>query len=190
MTVKPRLRILLALSVALMAVAAVSAPVSAETTLIACNGVCGDYEIYDSSPPPPYGANCKYETASVDLDWISVRPPQMHGLATYPKDSRVQWRIRVLAAPDTLSGFGAIDTTPWQTAFANDQQVARAGHGFHRIRWYAPEDPEYYKVWLEMRWWKGGEVKGFASAEIDHYKWKWNGTTGDMGDDYCWPNIL
>ena len=187
MAIRPKLRVVLALGLALASAAAVSAPAAAETSLIPCNGVCGDYEIYDATAPPPFGANCKYEKASLDLDWISTRPPQMHGLATYPNNSKVQWRVTVLE--DTGSGFAAIHDTRWQTAFANDQQVARAGRGFHRIRWFAPESPNgYYKVWLAMRWWKGGDVKGFAMVEIDHYKWKWNGQSGAL-DDNCIDNI-
>lgn len=183
---KRRLRVLLALGMALSAVGSLAGSASAETVITPCTGTCGDYEVYDSPKPPPYGANCKYESGTFDLDWISARPPQMHGLVSYPKDSKVQWRMMVLHASGPAGKYATIHTSNWQTAYANDQQVARAGHGFHRIFWYAPENPSgVYKVWIDMRWWKSGAVQGTVRLEYDSYKGKAAGVTFSS-PEYCW----
>lgn len=181
---RPGLRIVGALSLAVSALGVMAVPAAAETTLVACNGTCGYYEVGDSGPP--YGANCKYETVSYDLDWMSARPPLMHG--PFMGKTKVGWQFKVLRSTNFGSSWSVHYTSTWQTARANASIPARAGSGFSRRQWTAPENPNaYFKIRVFMRWWNaGGNVIGNASVEYDHYKRLWNGNV-DYVSNYCIP---
>src|SRR5687767_15519239 len=92
---RSRLRVAGALAFALSAVMLVGvAPASAEV-IGACYGNCGDFEVYDNDTGMP-GAKCTYGNSyPYKLLNINIRPPQMHGLATHPKYSKVEWRFRI-----------------------------------------------------------------------------------------------
>ena len=183
MTDRIRLRALIALAVALTCVAAFAAPAAAETTLVNCNGTCGYYEYGDTGPSGGKGAVCKYETSSYDLDFISVRPPSMHG--PFPYDTVVQWKYKIYRKPSGGS-WSVYFTSTWQGDRADDAIPAYAGHGFERRYWYAPESPTgLYKVRMYLRWKNlAGNVIGTASAEYDWYQRLWNGNTS-VGMEYC-----
>jgi hypothetical protein len=175
------LRASVTLLIALSAVIVLASPVSALTELVACNGTCGYSEEYDEEVGRR-GANCFYETGSIHLDKITVRPPLMHG--NYPQDTKVEWRFKILRRPP-LGSFSRIYTSSWQSAKANDSTPAYAGNGFSRRTWTAPENPlGDYKVWVEERWWHGGSVEGFRRVEYDWYKLKWSGKTR-VEEDRC-----
>jgi len=178
---RSRLRMVLAVAFAITAVGALAAPAAAESALIPCNGNCGYYENGDGGPP--YGSNCQYEAASYDLDKMSPRPPLMHG--SYSFKTKVDWRFKILRRAPAGGAYQTIYTSSYQNAMADDSIPARAGHGFSRRTWMAPENPTgRHKVWIEMRWWYQGAVEGFARVEIDNYKRLWSGNV-DYTTEYC-----
>jgi hypothetical protein len=174
-----------ALGFALIAGTVIAAPVGASTPIGGCSGTCGSWDVLDDSPPPPYGAICKYETASYDLDSINVRPPRMNGPYSYK--TRVEWRFRVLRSTNSGSSYSLYYTSAWQGAMASDTDAANLGAGFTRKTWVAPDpNPKgFFKVRLLLRWKNsGGSVIGNAKVELDNYQGKWNGNT-DTRSDYC-----
>lgn len=177
-----RLRALVALALALASVAAIAAPAAAETTLVNCNGTCGSYQ-YDDQEFGSKGAVCKYETSSYDLDFISVRPPLMHG--PYSFDTPVAWKYKIYRKP-TGGSWSVYYTSTWQSDRADDAVPAYAGNGFVRRYWYAPESPTgIYKVRVYLRWKNNaGNTIGTASAEYDWYVRKWS-TSTNTGMGYC-----
>lgn len=180
---RSRFRLLLALMLALSTLVVVAAPAAAETILVNCSGTCGSYQYGDTGPTGGKGAVCGYETGSYDLNFISVRPPLMHGPYSY--NTPVQWKYKILRRP--VGGSWSIYyTSTWQSSKANDQIPAYAGHGFSRRFWYAPESPTgNYKVRVYLRWKSNaGTVIGTASAEYDWYKRIWNGHS-DVAMEYC-----
>jgi hypothetical protein len=180
------LRLLVAISFAVSSLVVMAAPAAAETVLVACNGTCGSYELKDMGPTGPKGAVCGYEKVSFYLDFISVRPPLMHG--NYQSKTKVAWRFKIQNTADNVNGtWATIFTSTYQSAKANDAIPAYAGRGFSRRWWYASEGPSgYYRVWIEMAWWHNGSVEGTARVEYDHYKWLWNGNSGHSSEFCAW----
>jgi hypothetical protein len=179
------MRLLLGLALAVSSLSVVAIPAAAETVLNSCTGTCGYWEVKDLGPVGGKGAVCKYETGSYDLDFISVRPPSMHGPYSYK--TIVEWQYKILRSTN-FGGFYLIyNTSTWQSAMANSAIPAYAGKGFARRYWYAP-DPNptgWFKVRVFMQWRNsGGGVIGTASVEYDHYKGIWNGNS-DHRSDYC-----
>ncbi len=181
-------RTMTALTLALSALAITVAPAAAETVLINCNGTCGSWQVSDTGPTGPKGAVCKYENASGDLDFISVRPPLVHG--NYPNRTKVGWRFKIQQSPSAGPQWTTTFTSSWQYAQADDAIPAYAGHGFARRYWYASETPSgYFQVRVEMGWWRGSSREGFARVEYDHYKVVWSGTSNyvENGCFYAFP---
>jgi hypothetical protein len=185
-----RKRLVAALGFALIVGTFAAAPVAAETVIDACSGpgggTCGYYEVYDTDPGMK-GAVCQYETNSYDLDWISVRPPLMHG--PYPNKTKVQWKFNILRSTNFGSSYTSTYNSTWQSAMANDSIPARDGSGFSRRTWNAP-DPNptgWFKVRILLRWKnQAGNTVGNAKIEYDHYKGQWNGNSDNRsGNDYC-----
>jgi hypothetical protein len=178
-----RNRFMAALGFALIAGTVIAAPVGAATPIVMCSGTCGNYVLTDSSTNK--GAVCKYETASYDLDYISVRPPKMYG--HYSNNTGVRWMFKILRSTNFGAGWKVYYASTWQNAMASKTNAAYAGHGFSRRTWNAP-DPNptgWFKVRVFMNWKNsGGSVVGNASAEYDYYKGKWNGFSDDRSD-YC-----
>ena len=175
-------RLLIALCFALTSVGVFAVPASAETPITVCNGTCGYYEIGDGGPP--YGANCQYEKVSYALDKISVRPPLMHG--PYSQKTKVRWLFRIFRMPSGGGAWSQIHQSTWQNAMASDAIPARAGSGFSRRTWTAPENPAgFYKVRILMHWFnQAGNRVGIAAVELDNYKRLWNGNV-DYATDHC-----
>ena len=176
------MRMLAALSLALVAVGTLVVPASATTIITECNGTCGYYEIGDAGPP--YGANCQYEKVSYDLDKMSVRPPLMHG--PYAQKTKVRWLFRIFRMPSGGGSWKQIYQSSWQNAMANDAIPAYAGSGFSRRTWTAPESPTgFFKVRILMHWFNaGGSRVGIAAVELDNYKSLWNGNVR-YDNEYC-----
>ena len=177
-------RLMAALAMALTSIGALAAPAAAETIIQGCSGTCGYYEYYDNEPPPSYGANCKYETSSYDLDFMSGKPPSVHG--PYSFKTEVAYRIRILRSTNSGASWSTIHTSGWDTAMANDAIPAYAGNGFARIYWYANENPTgWFKMRVNLRWKNAnGNVIGTAAAEYNSYKQLWSNTY-DGDSDYC-----
>lgn len=163
---------------------AMAVPVGAETVLNNCSGTCGDWQVSDMGPTGPKGAVCKYETNSFDLDFISVRPPIMHG--PFAQKTKVQWQYKILRANNAGATWRVEYTSNWQTARANTSVAAYAGSGFARRFHYVAENPTgIRKVRLSLRWKNAaGNNIGSASVEYDHYQRLWNGQK-DHGMEYC-----
>ena len=180
-----RLRFIFALGLAMSAAGVLAVPAAAETILLNCSGTCGYWEVQDTGPSGGKGAVCKYETASYDLDFISVRPPSVHGPYSYK--TKVQWQYKILRSTNSGGSWPVYYTSSWQSAMANDAIPAYAGNGFERRYWYAP-DPNptgWFKVRVFIRWQNsGGSVIGNAKAEYDHYKGLWYGNS-DYRMDHC-----
>ena len=178
-----RKRIVAALGLALVVGTFAAGPVSAETVINSCSGTCGYWEVYDTSGMT--GAVCKYETGSYDLDWISVRPPLMHG--PYSTKTKVQWKFNILRSTNFGGSYTGIYNSPWQVALADTSIPAYDGSGFSRRTWYAsdPNPTGWFKVRL-LLWWKNsaGNVVGKVKVEYDYYQGKWNGNT-DTRNEYC-----
>lgn len=180
-----RNRFAAALGLALIFGAVIAAPVSAETVLTTCSGTCGYYEVHDTGPSGMKGAVCQYETGSYDLDWISVRPPLMHG--PYSSKTKVMWKFNILRSTNFGGSYTGIYNSSWQTAMANDAIPAYDGSGFSRRYWYAsdPNPTGWFKVRILLRWKNSaGNVVGNAKVEYDHYKGQWNGNS-DYRSEYC-----
>jgi hypothetical protein len=180
-----RNRFIAALGLALVLGAVVGTPVAAETPIGGCTGggMCGYWEAYDTHPGLK-GGICKYETGSYDLDWISVRPPLMHGPWSYK--TKVQWKFNILRSTNFGGSYKGIYHSSWQVAMANDAIPARDGSGFSWRTWTAPENPTgWFKVRL-LLWWKNaaGTVVGKQKIEYDHYQGKWSGNN-DHRSEYC-----
>jgi hypothetical protein len=172
----------LMLSVGLLVASTV--PVAGETVLNNCSGTCGDWQVSDMGPTGPKGAVCKYEKTSFDLDFISVRPPIMHG--PFAQKTKVQWQYKILRSTNSGSSWGTEYTSTWQTAMANTTDAAYAGSGFARRYHYVAENPTgFRKVRVYLRWKNAaGSNIGTAAAEYDWYQRMWNGQSqADM--EYC-----
>lgn len=178
------IRVALAVGLALLSALAAVQPAAAARILLDCTGDCADYELYDEMGSR-HGANCLYETATPhELDKITVRPPQMHGLATAPNDSKVEWRFKIRRDPPGAGTLDVIHTSSWQTSVANDQEVANAGDGFSRRTWVAPENVSgLYHVVVELRWWRSGSPRGLVRAQYEWYKAKLGGTSYSSSGD-------
>jgi hypothetical protein len=181
-----RNRFVAALGFALVLGAFVAAPAAAETVINPCTGTCGYWQVNDADPGMK-GAVCQYETGSYDLDWISVRPPLMHG--PYPNKTKVMWKFNILRSKNFGGSYKNIYNSSWQTAMANDAIPASDGSGFSRRTWHAsdPNPTGWFKVRIQL-WWKNaaGNVVGKMNVEYDHYQGKWNGNTDNRsGNDYC-----
>ena len=180
-----RWRLLVALSLALAGSTLIAGPASAEQILTQCSGKCGEYQYGDNEPPPQYGANCIYETASYDLDKMSGRPPIVHG--PFVNKSKVAWRIKILRSNNFGSSWTTEYISGWDYAMASQTIAAYAGRGFARITYSAPENPVgWRKMRVNIRWWNlsGSSVIGNASAEYNSYKRLWSGNT-DSASDHC-----
>ena len=175
-----RNRFIAALGLALVVVAAVAAPASAATVIQACTGTCGTYVAHDSNGGP-YGATCKYETGSYDLDWISVRPPLMYG--PNANKTAVQWKFNILRSTNFGGSYTGIYNSSWQTGMASTSTFAA---GFTNRTWYAsdPNPTGWFKVRILM-WWKNSGL-GYSKmkVEYDYYQGKWYGNS-DQRDDHC-----
>lgn len=179
------LRLVAALAMALTSIGALAAPAAAETIIQGCAGNCGFYEYYDNEPPPSYGANCKYETGSYDLDFMSGKPPSVHG--PFANKTQVAWRIKILRSTNMGGSWSTVHTSAWDTAMADDAIPARAGHGFGRIYWYAsdPNPTGWFKMRVNIRWKNAnGNTIGNASAEYNSYKGLWSNQS-DTRMDHC-----
>jgi len=175
---------MLAMVFAVAGLAVVAAPAMAETTIVACNGTCGYYQVTDMDPGGK-GAVCVYQTSyPYELNKITVRPPLMHG--NYSTKTKVGWRFNVLRKNVNGGTWSSIYTSTYQTALANDAIPAYAGHGFSRRAWTAPAHPAgyYYRVAIEMQWWRSGSVKGYAKVKYDWYKGL-SGTNSNVQETYC-----
>lgn len=184
---RTRARALLGIALALGVLVISASPVAAERILNDCTAgeTCGYWEVGDTGPGAgPAGAVCKYENGSFDLDFISIRPPLMHG--AYSNKTPVEWRYKIRRQP--VSGaqpFSVIYTSTWQSAMANDAIPAYAGSGFARRYWYAPENPHgFFQVLVEMRWKHSGAVEGFVRVQYEWYKALWNGNSY-KNNEYC-----
>lgn len=159
-------------------------PAAAWTPIQPCNGNCGSYDLYDYDPP--YGAKCKYETASYDLDYIDVNAPLMHG--NYGStDVKVRWLFRVFRQPSSGGSWTQVYQSSWQNSMADDNtNPAYTGSGFSRRKWTASENPTgRYKVRILMHWFNPmGNRVGIAAAELDHYRGLWSNQK-DVRQDYC-----
>ncbi len=172
-------RSMVALGMALSTLAVAAQPVAA-ARILEETGNPAYYELYDEMDGRR-GANCIYETASFDLDKITIRAPQMHG--NYPQDTKVQWRFKIrrqsLAPAAT---FSTIFTSSWQTDLAND---AIPADDFTRRTWQAPESPSgRFQVLVELRFWYQGSVEGFVRAQYEWYKAKWS-SDYYVNNEYC-----
>jgi hypothetical protein len=179
-TVRP----VLGLAFAMSFLIATALPAAAETILDPCTGTCGDWQVSDMGPTGPKGAVCKYEKDSFDLDFISVRPPIMHGPGS--QKTKVQWRYRILRSNNFGSTWTTEATSTWQTATANTTDAAYAGSGFSRRYHYVAENPVgFRKVQLDLRWKNAaGSNIGTARVEYDWYKRIWNGNA-QADEEYC-----
>lgn len=178
-----RLRLVLALCVALTSVAAFALPASAETILSACSGTCGDWQVGDGEMGQK-GSNGIYGTSfPYELNKITVRPPLMHG--NYSANSQVAWRFRIQRMPVGGGAWATRYTSTYQKAQADDAIPAYAGNGFSRRSWSAPNVPSgyFYRVVIDMRWKHNGSVEGTLSLKYDWYKAK-SGNNSYVNPDY------
>ena len=161
-------------------------PATAETILNNCSGVCGDWQVSDMGPLGQKGAVCKYEKTSFELDFISIRPPIMHG--PFAQKTKVQWQYKILRSNNAGMSWTTEYTSNYQTAMASDSVAAYAGSGFARRYHYVAENPTgFRKVRVFLRWKNAaGNNIGTASAEYDWYQSLWsNQKRADQ--EYCLP---
>jgi hypothetical protein len=173
-----RTRITIALASALLVGAVVATPAAGAIIIEGCSGTCGYWEVKDTGPTGPKGAVCGYEKISYDLDFISVRPPLMHG--NYSNKSKVAWRYKVRRATTSGGSYSTFYTSTWQTAMANNAIPAYAGQGFSRRYWWAPENPTgFFDIWIELSWYNpaGSAVEGQGTANYEWFKKLWNGNS-------------
>jgi hypothetical protein len=175
-----RSRLSIALGLALIVGAFSAAPASAATVIDACSGTCGTYSVTDKSGGP-YGAICKYETGSYDLDWIKVSPPKMYGTSSSPR--QVQWKFNILRSTNFGGSYTGIFNSSWQTDTATS---AAAANGFTSRTWYAsdPNPTGYFKVRILLWWKNAGSGYSKMKVEYDFYQRKWNGNS-NPSTDYC-----
>ncbi len=174
----------LALVVAISALAIVAAPAAAETVLVNCNGTCGSFQVGDHESGGK-GAVCVYQNGgSYNLKEITVRPPKMYGV--HSTKTKVGWRFKVQRQSVGGGSWHAIFTSSYRTAKASNAVPASVGSGFTRGAWHAPSNPTgyRYRVWIEMQWWHGSGVQGFARVQYDWYKAQRTGFSY-TNPDYC-----
>jgi hypothetical protein len=178
-----RLRLTIVSVIALGAVFVVGvAPVGAAVDS-GCSGRCGSYQVDDSTSLP--GAKCSYGTSfPYKLNWISVRPPLMHG--DYAAKTPVAWRFRIQRKPNSSGSFKNYFTSSYQQSTANVAIPAYAGHGFSRRTWNAPNNPAgyRYRVILDLIWKKNGSVEGSAHVRYEVYN-RVSGMNSDKAMGYC-----
>src|SRR3954451_6109212 len=175
----------LAIIFAVAGLAVVTAPAMAETVLVGCTGTCGYYPGTDTGPAGGKGAVCVYQTSyPYEVNKMTVRPPLMHG--DYAAKTKVGWRFDVQRKNVNGGSWSTIYNSTYQTALANNAIPAYAGHGFSRRAWSAPAHPAgyYYRIVIEMKWWKSGSVKGYAKLKYDWYKGM-SGTNTNVQEKYC-----
>jgi hypothetical protein len=179
------LRIALGLIFAMSAASVIAAPAAGAVIVKACVGTCGSYEVGDSSTT--YGAKCTYGNSyPYKLLNVNVRPPLMHG--NYSTKTKVGWRFKIQRQPTGGGKWLVTYTSSYQTADANDAIPAYLNHGFTRRTWTAPSNPAgyFYRVILELQWWKNGNVEGYAKARDQYYNQvRANGTGQNDGFGYC-----
>lgn len=175
-----RTRFTIALAVALVVGAFVAVPASAASVIDPCSGSCGAYSVTDKSGGP-YGATCKYETGSYDLDWIKVSPPKMYGTSASPR--QVQWKFNILRSTNFGGSYTGIFNSSWQTDTATSSAAANS---FTSRTWYAsdPNPTGYFKVRILLWWKNSGPGYSKMKIEYDHYQRKWNGSS-NPSTDYC-----
>ena len=176
---------LIALAFAFGTLGVVVPAASADIVLTQCSGTCGYWEVADSGPSGMKGAVCIYaNSGSAPLDEITVRPPLMHG--NYSNKTKVGWRFKIQREAPSGATFNTIFTSAYQTAKADDQIPAYAGHGFSRGAWIASSTPTgFYRVWIEMQWWHNGAVEGFARDQYQWYKAIRSGHPSYVDESYC-----
>lgn len=178
------IRTSVALSCALLALLLGVQPAAA-AVVINETGRVGSYQLNDFEVGQR-GANCIYETATFDLDEITIRAPFMHG--DYHRMTWVGWEFRIQRdAPPFDGAFGTIFKSSIQKARANDEFIA----DFSRRQWIAPENPTgQYRVLIKMYWYEPGsqtDAEGRSLARYEWYKAKWNGNTY-VNMDLCLPD--
>jgi hypothetical protein len=176
-----RSRFVAALGLALAVGAFAVAPVSAATTIGGCaGGTCGAWSVTDSAVNK--GAICKYETASYDLDTITVKAPTIYG--PYAYNTSVGWRYQIWRSTNFGGSWSKYAQSGWQNAMANKSTAAS---GLSNRTWSAP-DPNptgWFKARIVMRWKNaGGVVVGKRIVEYDYYSRKWSSST-TSSTDYC-----
>jgi hypothetical protein len=175
------LRTVGAVGAALVAFALAVGPASAETVK-STSGNIGPYEIFDTSSTP--GANCLYETASFDLDRISVRPPaHVH---SYGSSSQwVGWRYVIGRDAHQNGYWKTYYQSPIVKQYVNDNTNPSS---FARRTWIAPEHPTgRFRVRIVIYWYTHSSrthVTGKTVIEYDYYKAKWNGNS-QPHTEYC-----
>jgi hypothetical protein len=163
-----------ALSIVLAALAASALPVSA-AVVVSHSGSHGHYEVTDSATAA--GARCTYETASYDLDRISVRGPKVWSRASDVDGQLVGWQFLIQRSP--VAG-GA-----WTTAHTSKVFEQFANHGtpvkFKRRAWTAPETQDSrWRVQIVINWYHFSEngpppLDGTVTLRLQHYNETWNG---------------
>jgi hypothetical protein len=184
------MRVIVAMALALATGILAAQPVAAARHLYTTGDIGSfdefNFRDYDDGP---YGANCIYETGSSDdLERITVRAPiNVHGLATHPNWSKVEWRFKIRRNSPGPGTFQTIFTSSWQTDLANDQYVA---DDFTRRPWIAPANPSgFYQVLIEVRFWKQGSVHGFTRWQYEWYKAK-RGSGVYENNEYCFAEYV
>jgi hypothetical protein len=174
------------LALAMLGAMVTTAPVGA-WDLISDDGTTGAYEIEDQQDPKR-GANCLYETASKDLDKISVRGPQnVHGAHSYKQWIGYRFVIQRNAPPTGDDVFSTIPRSPILYAKADDNENP---YTRPRRTWTAPETTSgFYRVRVILFWYTKGSHAASAQTgkvviQYEWYKQKWD-STFDVDQGYC-----
>lgn len=155
--------------------------------LITDSGTPGAYEILDE-PVVKRGANCQYETASKDLDRISVRGPlNVHGAHSYLQWIGYRYIIQRNSPPTGDQAFSTIHKSPIRYAKADENENPKS---WNRRTWTAPETTSGdYRVRVILYWYtKSSHASSAQTGKVviqyEHYTQTWNGTF-DVDQGYC-----
>ena len=82
--------------------------------------------------------------------------------------AKVRWLFRIFRSTNFGGSWSQIYQSTWQNAQANDAIPARAGSGFSRRTWIAPENPTgWFKVRILMHWFNAsGNRVGVSMREL------------------------
>lgn len=153
-------------------------PASA-AVVVGHTGSHGRYTVGDTATHN--GARCRYETASYDLDAISVRGP-----TAWARDKGsgrdgqwVGWHIIVQKRP-AAGSWTTVYTGSTDEGYAYDDAPAT----FDRQSWKAPEHlgNSDWRVEVVLEWFHHSEngpqpVEGSVTLRLKHYDDRWNGSS-------------
>jgi hypothetical protein len=164
--------------IASLALAALTASPASAAVVVDTTGSHGRYAVKDNDNHQ--GARCAYETASLDLDRITVHGPTVWARdKTSHRDGQwVGWNLLVQKRPAAGGAWSTVHTSTTDEGYAYDDAPA----SFDQQTWKAPEHlgNASWRIEVVLTWYHFVEtgpqpVEGTVTLRLKHYTDRWNG---------------